>query len=245
MNDTNQQIGLCNAQAATLGRKPEPDSCVTHPQLVQLRQKDIATWRAKLLAQQNNICLVCQTKISDSDKPALDHQHGKKGVKIGDNKSGLVRGVLHDQCNRFEGACVVYVLYCLFVCLYRHTIPTYTNIFNNVCMLDRQGVFGSPAVLQLYRPAWPAAQPGRLLRAACNVADSPVGKAKTLASQKTKVQPTGQAGAAGKPKTTNNKAFSAHYTSTSTTTTATTTTTTTSKGLCEYEFDQSGNTMHH
>lgn len=106
-------------------------------------------------------------------------------------------------------------------------------------MFDRQGVFGSPAVLQLYRPAWPAAQPGRLLRATCNVTDSPVGKAKTLASQKTQVQPTGQAGAAGKPKATNSKAFGAHYTNT------TSTTTTTSKTLCEYEFDQSGNTMHH
>lgn len=99
---------------------------VPHVALIQLRQKDIAAWRTKLLAQQNSICLVCQTKISDSDKPALDHQHGKKGVKIGDNKSGLVRGVLHDQCNRFEGACVVYVLYCLFVSTY------HTNIYQHM-----------------------------------------------------------------------------------------------------------------
>lgn len=75
--------------------------------LIQLRRNDIPTWRAKLLAQQDNTCLVCQTKILKTDKAALDHQHGKKGVKIGHQKSGLVRGVLHDQCNRFEGAFVV------------------------------------------------------------------------------------------------------------------------------------------
>ena len=71
--------------------------------LIQLRHKDIPTWRAKLLAQQKNTCLVCQTRILNTDKAALDHQHGKKGVEIGHKKSGLVRGVLHDQCNRFEG----------------------------------------------------------------------------------------------------------------------------------------------
>lgn len=103
--------------------------------LIQLHRKDIPTWRAKLLVQQDNTCLVCQTKILKTDKAALDHQHGKKGVELGHQKSGLVRGVLHDQCNRFEGVFVVlYIfaafctpynsMFCLFVWQARCAQPT-------------------------------------------------------------------------------------------------------------------------
>ena len=187
-SDATAQIAPCQAEIDKLDNTvPRPDG------LIQLRQKDIPTWRAKLLAQQDNTCLVCQTKISKTDKAALDHQHGKKGVEIGYQKSGLVRGVLHDQCNRFEGVLVCCILYTLQLFAFIQIIFVVCLFACLTALRGRQGVFSPPKVLQLYRPAKPVAQPGRLLRSTCHVANPPVGEAQLLASQKTQIQPTGQA----------------------------------------------------
>lgn len=122
-SDATAQIAPCQAKI------DQPDNTDPRPDnLIQLRQKDIPTWRAKLLAQQDNTCLVCQTKISKTDKSALDHQHGKKGVEIGHQKSGLVRGVLHDQCNRFEGVLVCCILYIVYSAAFLHS-------YNSLCLL--------------------------------------------------------------------------------------------------------------
>ncbi len=59
---------------------------------MKLKQKDIKPTRERLLLQQGNLCAVCGLIINVTDA-VLDHDH----------KTGLVRAVLHRNCNAFLG----------------------------------------------------------------------------------------------------------------------------------------------
>ncbi len=60
---------------------------------IQLKDKDKAPLRAKLLLEQGGLCLVCSREPKTA---VLDHSH-KKRVK----GTGLIRGVLCSNCNVF------------------------------------------------------------------------------------------------------------------------------------------------
>jgi len=62
---------------------------------IQLRAKQIKFIRDGLLIKQNGVCAICKRS---PEMPTLDHYHSSKH-----NGSGLVRGVLCNQCNRFLG----------------------------------------------------------------------------------------------------------------------------------------------
>ncbi len=62
---------------------------------IQLKSKQIKFIRDSILSKQNGMCAICG-KIPEM--PTLDHYHSSKH-----NGSGLVRGVLCNQCNRFVG----------------------------------------------------------------------------------------------------------------------------------------------
>ncbi len=80
-------------------RKPQ-----SGPEIIQLKAKDIPDVRAKILAEQGGVCLVCG---EEPQRPCLDHSHTKR-VK----GTGLVRAVLCSSCNVFvaksENNCVRY-----------------------------------------------------------------------------------------------------------------------------------------
>ncbi len=56
----------------------------------RLKTKDIKKVREDLLMSQSNKCAICGNIVED---PVLDHDH----------KTGLIRAVLHRQCNAFLG----------------------------------------------------------------------------------------------------------------------------------------------
>ena len=67
---------------------------ITHAQLKELRRKQ--------LEKQDYICPILKQKIDFCDS-VFDHKHKIKAEKIGEDGKGLLRGVLHRQCNVFEG----------------------------------------------------------------------------------------------------------------------------------------------
>jgi len=58
---------------------------------VQLTNKDLPTTRLRLLNEQGQLCALCHQTITG--RAVVDHDH----------KSGLIRGVLHSQCNWMLG----------------------------------------------------------------------------------------------------------------------------------------------
>lgn len=73
------------------------------PALIQLRQRDIPTYRATILKEQNNTCCICKDHLENETGISLDHQHRTKAEPVGVNGAGLIRGVLCRNCNVFEG----------------------------------------------------------------------------------------------------------------------------------------------
>lgn len=71
--------------------------------LIQLKSSDVAEVRDAILEEQNGLCAICGEPIEDDDIAHLDHQHRLKSSEIGLDGGGLVRGVLHMNCNVFEG----------------------------------------------------------------------------------------------------------------------------------------------
>lgn len=66
--------------------------------IIQLKNKDIAGLRNKILKEQHGICAICE-KVPDV--ATLDHEHKKRF-----GGSGLIRGVLCRSCNSVEGKIV-------------------------------------------------------------------------------------------------------------------------------------------
>ena len=58
--------------------------------MIRLKAKDIKKIRQDLLLVQGNKCAICGEAVDDA---VLDHDH----------KTGLIRAVLHRQCNAFLG----------------------------------------------------------------------------------------------------------------------------------------------
>ncbi len=71
--------------------------------LKQLKYKDIAPLREKLLKEQFNKCDICGCEIDEKSGSSLDHQHKLKSEPCGKDGGGLVRGVLCRNCNVWEG----------------------------------------------------------------------------------------------------------------------------------------------
>ena len=69
--------------------------CYIFDEIQELKQKQVKLIRDSLLIKQKNICPLCKEYVK---MPTLDHYHSKKH-----NGSGLVRGVLCNNCNRFLG----------------------------------------------------------------------------------------------------------------------------------------------
>lgn len=69
---------------------------------MQLKHKHIKEVREWMLIEQAYKCPLCGYPIDPSDS-ALDHQHRTKLETIGVDGAGLVRGVLHRNCNSVEG----------------------------------------------------------------------------------------------------------------------------------------------
>ena len=61
---------------------------------MKLKTTQVKPYREKMLAAQNYKCGLCGLPITDN--PVLDHDH----------KTGAIRSVLHNACNRFEGIIV-------------------------------------------------------------------------------------------------------------------------------------------
>jgi len=61
--------------------------------LIKLRASEIRTVRLQLLAEQNNLCAICQQPL-DPQEAVLDHCH----------TTGQIRAVLHRGCNMYIGA---------------------------------------------------------------------------------------------------------------------------------------------
>lgn len=69
-------------------------------EFLQLKHSEIATYRARLLKEQGNVCAICKLECA---KFVLDHQHKRRrSDPNGVNGDGCVRGVLCDGCNRIE-----------------------------------------------------------------------------------------------------------------------------------------------
>jgi len=74
-----------------------------HPDgLIQLKNKDKATFRERWHYKQNCICPLLKIEVP-FDNIALDHKHKRKKDPVGPNGDGLIRGVLHMQANALEG----------------------------------------------------------------------------------------------------------------------------------------------
>lgn len=58
----------------------------------RLKTTEVKKFREDMLADQHNICCLCEHTITDGEA-VLDHNH----------RTGLVRGVLHRNCNLFLG----------------------------------------------------------------------------------------------------------------------------------------------
>ena len=77
-------------------------SLQTHDNLIQLKHSDIEKVREEILKKQNYKCCICNKEIS-SFEAVLDHQHKFKYEKNGEDGAGLIRGVLCNNCNQWEG----------------------------------------------------------------------------------------------------------------------------------------------
>lgn len=71
--------------------------------LKQLKYKDVAPLREKLLKEQSNKCAICGCVIDEKSGSSLDHQHKLKSEPCGKDGGGLIRGVLCRNCNVWEG----------------------------------------------------------------------------------------------------------------------------------------------
>ena len=70
---------------------------------IELKKSDIPKIRDEILKEQNGKCVICKKEITKETGVSLDHQHGTKLTKIGDDGYGLIRGVLCRSCNVEEG----------------------------------------------------------------------------------------------------------------------------------------------
>ncbi len=72
----------------------------------KIKQSDLKIIRKDQWDKQNQKCPVLNKKIP-FEKSVLDHKHitkkELKDGKIGEDGKGLLRGVLHNQCNAWEG----------------------------------------------------------------------------------------------------------------------------------------------
>lgn len=59
----------------------------------RLTATTLPRWRAAKLAEQDGLCAVCSTPITDKDPAVADHDH----------TTGQMRGVLHRSCNSLAG----------------------------------------------------------------------------------------------------------------------------------------------
>lgn len=71
--------------------------------LTQMKEKDIAPLREKLLLEQEGKCLLSGEDITGFDGNSLDHQHKFRYQTNGEDGNGLIRGVLSREMNVLEG----------------------------------------------------------------------------------------------------------------------------------------------
>lgn len=74
----------------------------TQSELIQLKYNDIEKIREEIFKKQNYKCYICNKEITLFEA-VLDHQHKFKYEKNGEDGAGLIRGVLCNNCNQWEG----------------------------------------------------------------------------------------------------------------------------------------------
>ena len=72
-------------------------------ELIQLKDKDIASLREKLLKEQDYKCLISGKDITNETGNSLDHQHKFLSETNGVDGAGCIRGVLSREMNVLEG----------------------------------------------------------------------------------------------------------------------------------------------
>jgi len=72
-------------------------------QLRILKSSEIPIIREELLKEQHMKCKICNKDWSADAGFSLDHQHGNKSEKFGEDGYALVRGILCRACNVEEG----------------------------------------------------------------------------------------------------------------------------------------------
>jgi len=75
---------------------------MTKMKLIQLTWAELKKLRKVQWLKQNKVCPILQQEI-EYNKAVFDHKHKKKNEEAGIYGKGLLRGVLHNQANVFEG----------------------------------------------------------------------------------------------------------------------------------------------
>ena len=70
--------------------------------LIYLKTSEIKKVKKELLEKQNYTCPILKVKLSE-DEAVLDHKHSRKGIPLGENYNGLVRGAINRWANALEG----------------------------------------------------------------------------------------------------------------------------------------------
>ena len=75
---------------------------VRKPRLKYLTQAEFTKLRKEQWLKQGRICPILKQPIAYKDA-VFDHKHKTKKEELGKDGAGLLRGVLHRQCNAIEG----------------------------------------------------------------------------------------------------------------------------------------------
>lgn len=71
-------------------------------ELIHIKQSELKAFKEQFHQKQKNICPVLKKELP-LEQMTVDHKHGKKGIPVGHNNMGLIRGILSNGVNRLEG----------------------------------------------------------------------------------------------------------------------------------------------
>ena len=74
-------------------------------ELKEITHAEFKELRLKQYIKQKRVCPILRRKIKFRDS-VLDHKHKTKSETLGEDGKGLIRGIIHNQANVFEGKIV-------------------------------------------------------------------------------------------------------------------------------------------